>query len=59
MTAATRCDGARSLEAVCVERLEDLVDKKLRVLLRRVERIATGVIMDWNDRPALSVVLTL
>ncbi|NGM38026.1 MULTISPECIES: hypothetical protein [Methylobacterium] len=47
------------LRAACFEPLEDVSERKKGALLRRVERIARGVIVDWKDRPALSVMLTL
>ncbi|OAH17545.1 hypothetical protein AX289_32315 [Methylorubrum populi] len=53
--AALRADLSRAL----FEPFNDLVGKKQHALLRRVERIGKGVIAEWNDRPALSLMLTL
>ncbi|KMO22854.1 hypothetical protein [Methylobacterium indicum] len=47
------------LKAASLEPLEDLPEKKRGALVRRVERIARGVIVEWKDRPTLSVMLTL
>jgi len=53
--AAMRVD----LKAACYEPLEDLAEKKRGALLRRVERIARGVIVEWKDCTMLSVTLSL
>ncbi|MGN7126771.1 hypothetical protein [Methylorubrum thiocyanatum] len=53
--AAMRVD----LKAACFEPLDDLSEKKRGALLRRVERIGKGVIVEWKDRSTLSVMLTL
>ncbi|KMO32898.1 hypothetical protein VQ02_22610 [Methylobacterium variabile] len=47
------------LTRACLEPFNDLVGKKQYALLRRVERIGKGVIAEWTDRPALSLMLTL
>ncbi|WP_245291044.1 hypothetical protein [Methylobacterium aquaticum] len=47
------------LTQACIEPFTDLVGKKQHALLRRVERIGKGVIAGWENRPALSVMLTL
>ncbi|MGF3024082.1 hypothetical protein ACQVP2_14800 [Methylobacterium aquaticum] len=62
MTARAEADIAKlraDLKAASFEPLEDLSEKKRGALLRRVERIARGVIADWKDRSTLSVMLTL
>ncbi|BCM87918.1 hypothetical protein [Methylobacterium indicum] len=48
-----------NLRAACLEPVEDLVDRKRDAVLRRVSRISKGIVAEWKDRPALSVMLTL
>jgi hypothetical protein len=47
------------LKTAWFEPLEDLSERKKVALLRRVERIARGVIVEWKNRSTLSVMLTL
>ncbi|WP_298961834.1 hypothetical protein [uncultured Methylobacterium sp.] len=53
--AALRAD----LRAACCEPLDDLPAKKREALLRRIDRLAKGVVAGWSERPALSVMLAL
>ena len=48
-----------NLQLATVEPFEDLPLKKKQALLRRVERIGKAVIVEWTDRSALSVMLTV
>jgi hypothetical protein len=47
------------LHSACLEPLDDLIPRKKHALLRRIERIGKGVIANWGERPALTVMLTL
>ncbi|SFH15079.1 hypothetical protein [Methylobacterium gossipiicola] len=47
------------LKAACVEPVQDLVEKKQHAIFRRVERIAKGIVAEWTDQSALSVMLML
>lgn len=48
-----------NLRIACREPFADLVPRKQQAVLRRLDRIAKGVIAGWADRSSLSLVLTL
>ena len=47
------------LRSACLEPFTDLPPSKRQALLRRLERLKRLVIVDWHERPALSLMLML
>ena len=47
------------LTRACVEPLDDLAPREAAKITRRIERVATAVMADWDDQPALSLAMAL
>ena len=47
------------LRTACLEPFDDLSEKKRQAMTRRVERAGKAIIMSWNDRPAILVMMSL
>ena len=48
-----------NLRTACLEPFADLLHSKRQTLIRRLERLKRVVTADWQDCPALSLMLTL
>lgn len=47
------------LTQACVEPLDDLAPREAGKITRRIERVATAAMADWDDQPALSLAMAL
>lgn len=48
-----------NLRIACLEPFDDLAPRKRQATMRRLERIAKGIMAEWAERPSLGLMMTL